>query len=110
MSEPVLIGEMQEGASAFVHIDFLDENDQPRTPSTVRYRIDSYPDDTPIVPETTITPTTSSVDIQVLPAQSAILNDTNESEIHRLTVTFEFTLERIGVKELFYRVRASRFV
>lgn len=76
-----------------VVVAFFDENDDPVTPTAATYRIDDEASRTNLVPSTSISPLSTSVDIIITSDQNRIIRSRKPFEIRTLTVEFDYESE-----------------
>jgi hypothetical protein len=92
-----------EKTKVHAELRFLDRNDRPFTPTTVRYRVKDRASDTMLQDWTVFTPSTV-VQIAILPEVNRILNDRATAEVRVLTVQSDHDTENQLSQEVEYRV------
>jgi hypothetical protein len=70
---------------------FTDDNGEPVTPTGATYRVDDEASRTNIVPVTSISPLSSSVDIVVTSDQNFIIRRRKKYEVRTVTVEFDYS-------------------
>lgn len=91
-------------------MSFVDENNNPITPLTAKYRVDDVLSKEVVVAETPFTPTAPTHDIVIAATDNKILNAKLKKEYRELTVTFTYGSGRQGVSQYTYGVKNLSFV
>ena len=88
------LDEIEEGDSYFFDATFTDEDGELVTPNSAIYRIDDEKSGDKIKDDTAISITGSTEEIEVLPAENAIINPLRSYEIKVATVTMTYNTTR----------------
>jgi hypothetical protein len=95
---------INEGSTGYIAISFFDQVGAAANPTSVEYRVDCLSTARQILDWTTITPATS-VEIQLTPAQNAILNPANSVEKKLVTVRAQYGAGEAQTDQFEYVVR-----
>lgn len=95
---------VNEQSQSILTVNFRDEDYEPVTPSTFKYRIIDVASDTEIKATTTITPLSSSYDITMTANENRIIDATQPFEQRRVTVQWYSGATLIGTGDYVYKV------
>lgn len=98
-----------EGSTWLVTAAFTDDNGIAVTPTSARYRIDDVKSGQNIVAAADVPSLGSSAEIEITPAQNAVINDRYAIEPRRLTLVFVYGAARQRVAEYKYDLINLRF-
>lgn len=84
------LASVNDGSTCWVTVIFLDTAGAPAAPSSATYRIDDPDSGEVIVDDTTITPISSEVEIEVSPEANTVRSSIGALERRRLTVKATF--------------------
>lgn len=98
---------VNERDSYFFTAAFLDENQQPVTPSSGTWRIDDVAGgtETEIKATTPFTPAGTTHEFEVLSNENRMLVSTNQSETRRATVTMVYGASKQKTAEFYWTVK-----
>lgn len=86
------IPKINEASAATVEFDCYDKDDAAEVPSTMSYRIDDVISGAVIRESTSVTPASSGT-IALLPADTTLQDQENETELRILTITLDAGLD-----------------
>ncbi len=96
---------MKEGSTGSLTQSFYDDEGDPVTPTSIKYRIDCDTNDGQEVQVwTTIDTPLSTITISILPQHTAIIDETNDTETKRLTVVIDENMATQHTDEITYTV------
>lgn len=81
-----ILSSINEKTTSYLTVDFLDKDGLPSAPTSVSYRVDCITTNTEIRADTAITPG-ASVEITLDSDDNLIINQDNDKELRRVTVT-----------------------
>lgn len=84
------LDERTERSTVIVTVNFIDEDDNPVTPTAATYRIDDKASRTTILAATAIGGLSTSVDLEITPEQNAIIRSRLPFEIRTVTVEWDY--------------------
>lgn len=105
MSEECLF-EINERTSLILTVSFFDEDEVAVTPDSATYRIDSLQGTrgTAVLAATTISPLSTTADLEITSDQNQIIRQRNAYEIKVVTVEFDYGSGKHGTAEYRYKV------
>ena len=101
---PVYGAEVNEDSTAILTLTFKNELGAEVTPSTAYIRIDDVPSRTQIRDWTAISPLASTVDVTISNSENAILKQTHQYEIRRVSVYFTYATSKKGTADFLYNL------
>lgn len=87
------LDQFNERSTVPITVSFLDENDDPVTPTAATYRIDNPESRTNIQPAIAISPLSDTVDLIVTSDQNYIVRSRRPFEVRTVTVEFDYVSE-----------------
>lgn len=105
-----MTSQIKEGSSEPLTITFKNEDGDLVVPTSVTYRIDDVSTGQSILADTNYPTPTSTITITILPAYTAILNQTNLSELREVTVKSTFAGGKAQNLSIPYEVVNLRFI
>lgn len=100
---------VNEGSTAILTVDFFDKDGNTAAPDTAQYRIDDVATGSSIRANTSIVASSSSVDVTLTAADNAMVTNSSDTEIHRVTVTASVAGQPVQ-NEYDYSVKNLEFV
>ena len=97
--------EINEKTTLLVTVSFFDDAGAAVTPSAATYRIHDKASGAIIVATTSLAGLSTTKEIEVTSAQNALLNQSDNTEEHILTLTFTYGSSRQGTSEYRWAVR-----
>lgn len=101
--------DVTEQSSWFVEISFFDQNKAPVVPSSITYSIYDI-SGALIRGPIDVTPSSSTYEIEILPAENAILNPADDVEIRVVTINFKWGIGRARTDEYRYRLKNLDYI
>jgi hypothetical protein len=101
--------ETNEKTTLLITVTFRDESRELIVPSTVEYRIDDIHSKTMIRNWTSLTPTDSTMDIEVTDEENALISSKRTYEDRMLTVRFTYPEGKGGLAQQIFRVNNVDF-
>lgn len=105
-----MVDEVDELSTWIVRATFTDQDGNPVTPETAEARLDDARSGTPIRPWTALAALSTYKDIEITPAENAVINDNLEFEPRILTVKFTYATTKARRCEYRYKLMNLRFV
>lgn len=93
-----------EGTSHYLTVEFRDKANVLAAPTGIFYRIDDVLTGTTILADTAIG-SASSIEITITPAQNAIINPLNPTEVKRVTVKASYAASEAINDEFEYAIK-----
>ncbi len=84
------IEEVNENSTRYLDVTFRDENNALAAPNSVQYRVDCITTGTAVKALTTVNAPSSSLRITLTKAETAIITDTNNQELKRVSIIAEY--------------------
>jgi hypothetical protein len=103
------IATVNELSAAFLTFTFKDEKDADVIPATIDWRVDDVDSGTEIIGWTVVAVPAASVEVQIAPADNAILDATKVYEPRRVTVRVDSTLSTQSFEDKTYNLRNLGF-
>jgi len=97
--------EVNEKSSLILVVDFYDEDEAAVVPTTATYRIDDEENETEILATTNISPLAAEINIEITPAQNAIIDQNHGWEIRTVTVYFTYGVGKASYEIYQYKVK-----
>ena len=97
-------GKVNQSGTAFLHVDFKDENGVAVTPSVMNYTIRDLFSGQVTTATTAVTPTSSSHNIPITQADTANISSAKETEYRIVTMTFQIAAGRFGAEEFYIEI------
>jgi hypothetical protein len=98
------LDEFNERATTFITVTFTDEDGIPVTPDAATYRIDDEASRTNVQAATSVSPLSTSVDLEITSEQNAILRPRKPFEIRTVTVEFDYGAGKHGTAQYKYKL------
>ncbi len=99
---PVFGAEVNEDTTAILTMTFKNEDGVLTAPTTAQYRIDDVSSRTQIRDWTVISPPASSVDVEITYLENAIIKQTHDLEIRRVSVKWTYATGKRGTEDFVY--------
>lgn len=101
---------LNEASTGWITVNFFDKDGEPATPLAASYWITDYESDTEITSSTEITPLDVSVEVKIVPAETAIVDTALSLEKKIMTVTAEFGTADVFNEEYIFYVKNLHYV
>jgi hypothetical protein len=101
---PYKVTLVNEGADCWGAFRFLDRSRAPAVPLTIVYRIDNVTDNVQIVGNTSVTPSGTTIEINVPGALNVMSRSGQSSQINQMLVTSTYADNSRAVKPFFYEI------
>lgn len=75
------------GSDCWLELQFLDRTQSPATPTSISYRIDDITDNQVVLSDTSVTPTGSTMELNIPASLNVILQQYRASQLNQVTVT-----------------------
>jgi hypothetical protein len=99
---PYTLGYINAGSDSSFEVTTLDADDAPFAATEMQYRVDDLQSGTNIVPWTTISSPEAIQAIDITPAQNALVNTWNDTELRRVTIKVTDDDGKIGQQIFLY--------
>lgn len=84
------LDEVNERSTYIVTASFFDEDGDPVTPDSATYRVDRPKGNISVLPVTSISPLSTTADLEITSAQNRIYNQRHDYEVQEVTVEFDY--------------------
>ncbi len=101
--------EINDQNTCILAVSFKDENGDPVTPSSGKYKINDFASGSVIKPETSFIPSGSSHNITISSAENKIINESKETETRIVTVIWTYDSKK-GTAEFIYKIKNLKFL
>lgn len=98
------LDEVNERSTQVVTVAFFDDAGSPVTPTSAIYRLDDKRNRVVLVDDTVIGSLSTSVDIEITPAQNRIIRPRAQYEVRTLTTIWQYGSGKQGTAQYRYKV------